>query len=175
MPELIFFTNITNYICGEKNVMWRNFSFLYRIWTIYGVLLKFMSFLFQIYVEKNLCGENLCGEKITNMRGVQCIIALYACCPLIYTWILPYLKIWHNRIPLLQIASNIMFETLASGDTNVSTRVDQVKSSALKRKKIPSKIELAPPHKLLTLLFPAYTAFLDVKGLKKYGEAREIY
>ena len=29
--ELIFVTNITNYICGEKTVMWRNFSFLYRI------------------------------------------------------------------------------------------------------------------------------------------------
>ena len=28
-----------------------------------------MSFLFQIYVEKNLCGENLCGEKMTNMRS----------------------------------------------------------------------------------------------------------
>ena len=25
--ELIFVTNITNYICGEKIVMWRNFSF----------------------------------------------------------------------------------------------------------------------------------------------------
>ena len=29
--ELIFVTNITNYICGEKTVLWRNFSFLYRI------------------------------------------------------------------------------------------------------------------------------------------------
>ena len=28
-----------------------------------------MSFLFQIYVEKNLCGEILCGEKMTNMRS----------------------------------------------------------------------------------------------------------
>ena len=25
--ELIFVTNITNYICGEKIVIWRNFSF----------------------------------------------------------------------------------------------------------------------------------------------------
>ena len=25
-PELIFVTNITNYICGEKIVMWRNFG-----------------------------------------------------------------------------------------------------------------------------------------------------
>ena len=28
---LIFVTNIKNYIRGEKTVMWRNFSFLYRI------------------------------------------------------------------------------------------------------------------------------------------------
>ena len=35
--ELIFVTNITNYISGEKTVMWRNFSLLCRIWTICGV------------------------------------------------------------------------------------------------------------------------------------------
>ena len=29
--------------------------------------MKFLPFLFQIYVEKNLCGENLCGEKKINM------------------------------------------------------------------------------------------------------------
>ena len=69
-PELIFVTDITDFIRGEKTVMWRNFSFLYRIWTIYGVLSKFMSFLFQIYVEKNLCGENLCGEKMTSKRSL---------------------------------------------------------------------------------------------------------
>ena len=28
-----------------------------------------MPFLFQIFVEKNLRGENLCGEKMTNMRS----------------------------------------------------------------------------------------------------------
>ena len=27
VPGLIIVTNITNYICGEKIVMWRNFSF----------------------------------------------------------------------------------------------------------------------------------------------------
>ena len=27
------------------------------------------AILFQIYVKKNLCGENLCGEKMTNMRS----------------------------------------------------------------------------------------------------------
>ena len=26
--ELIFVTDITDYICGEKSVMWRNFRFL---------------------------------------------------------------------------------------------------------------------------------------------------
>ena len=67
--ELIFVTNITNYVCWEKSVMWRNFRFLWRIWTIYGVLSKFMRFLFQISVEINLRGENLCGEKMTNMRS----------------------------------------------------------------------------------------------------------
>ena len=36
---------------------------------MYGVLSKFMPFLFQTCVEKNLCGENLCGEKMTNMRS----------------------------------------------------------------------------------------------------------
>ena len=44
-PELIFVTYITDYICGENSVMWRNFRFLYRIWTIVGVLSKFMPFL----------------------------------------------------------------------------------------------------------------------------------
>ena len=62
--ELRFVTNIMNYIRGGKTVMWRNFSFLYRIWTIYGALSKFITLLFQIYVEKNLC-----GEKMTNMRS----------------------------------------------------------------------------------------------------------
>ena len=51
----------------RKTAMWRNFSFLYRIWTIYGVLSKFMPFLFKIYVEKNLCGENLCEGRMTNI------------------------------------------------------------------------------------------------------------
>ena len=29
VTELIFVTNITNYICGEKSVMWRNLSTLF--------------------------------------------------------------------------------------------------------------------------------------------------
>ena len=49
--ELTFVTDITVYICGEN--------------------VKFMLFLFQIYVEKNLCGENLCGEKMTNLRSAR--------------------------------------------------------------------------------------------------------
>ena len=32
-PELIFVTNIINYICGEKIVMWRNFR---KMWEILG-------------------------------------------------------------------------------------------------------------------------------------------
>ena len=36
-----------------------------------------MLFLFQIYVEKNLCGENLCGEKMTNMRSVLVPLLVY--------------------------------------------------------------------------------------------------
>ena len=63
-------SQISQIIFGEKKtVTWRNFSCLYRISTIYGVLLKFMPFFFQIYVEKNLCEENLCGEKMTNLRS----------------------------------------------------------------------------------------------------------
>ena len=60
MPEHIFFTNITNYICGEKTVMWRNFSFLYRIWTIYG-------FFIEVYAVFVL---NLCGEKSVRRKSV---------------------------------------------------------------------------------------------------------
>ena len=29
------------------------------------------AILFQIYVKKNLCGENLCGDKMTNMRSAK--------------------------------------------------------------------------------------------------------
>ena len=57
--ELIFVTNITNYICGEKTVMWRNFSFYTEFEQFMEFLSKFTPYLFQIYVEKNLCGDNL--------------------------------------------------------------------------------------------------------------------
>ena len=45
-------------------------------------LSKFMPFLFKIYVEKNLRGENLCGEKMTHMRSEYMTI-------LAGTWVLP--------------------------------------------------------------------------------------
>ena len=75
-PEVIFVTDITNHIRGEKTVMWRNLVFLWRIWTIDGVLSKFLPFLFQIYVEKNLRGENVCGEKMTIMGSARSQSAL---------------------------------------------------------------------------------------------------
>ena len=67
-----YLSRISRIIFVEKKVaMWRNFSFLYWIWTIYGVLSKFMPFLFQIYVEKNLCGENMCEEKKWQIWGLS--------------------------------------------------------------------------------------------------------
>ena len=41
--QLIFVTNITNYICGEKIVMWRNFV---KFWEILPQFTRF-------HVEKN--------------------------------------------------------------------------------------------------------------------------
>ena len=51
--EHIFVKNITNYICGEKSVMWRNFRFMSR------TLINLWSFI-EIYAVFVL---NLCGEK----------------------------------------------------------------------------------------------------------------
>ena len=52
--ELIFVTNITNYICGEKIVMWRNFGEILgnfeNFWEILGVFAT-------IYALS--CGEKL--------------------------------------------------------------------------------------------------------------------
>ena len=61
--------NITKYICGEKTVMWRNFSFLYRIWTIYGVLSKFMPFCSKSMWRK-ICAEKICVEKKWQIWGL---------------------------------------------------------------------------------------------------------
>ena len=62
-PELIFVTDITDFIHGEKNCHVEKFRLsilnLNNLWSFIEVLAVF----FQIYVEKNLCGENLCGEK----------------------------------------------------------------------------------------------------------------
>ena len=49
-------------LCGEISAFYTEFEQFMEF------LSKFMTFLFQTYVEKNLCGENLCGEKMTNMR-----------------------------------------------------------------------------------------------------------
>ena len=38
LVELIFVTNVTNYICGEKIVTWRNFG---KFWKILGNFGKF--------------------------------------------------------------------------------------------------------------------------------------
>ena len=55
--ELIFVTNITNYNCGEKIVMWRNFGknweILEKYWAILGIFEKFGRFCHNVRVEKN--------------------------------------------------------------------------------------------------------------------------
>ena len=58
-PEPIFVTNITNYICGEKIVMWRNFGKFEKCWEFWETLRKFGKFweifpqLTRFHVEKN--------------------------------------------------------------------------------------------------------------------------
>ena len=54
-PDLIFVTDITDYIHGEKSVMNQKISNLNNLW----------SFI-EIYAVFAL---NLCGEKMTNMRS----------------------------------------------------------------------------------------------------------
>ena len=51
--ELIFVTNITNYICGEKIVMWRNFG---KIWRNFGIFWEILGDFATISVLS--CGEN---------------------------------------------------------------------------------------------------------------------
>ena len=63
--DLIFVTNITNYICGEKFVMWRNFSF--PCMTIVGKL-KISP-----HVEKlQMSSHDRCGE-IGNSPHMACV------------------------------------------------------------------------------------------------------
>ena len=59
--ELIFVTDITDYIPGKKSVMWRNFRFEFE---------QLMEFYRNLCHCLNLCGENLCGENMTSMRSV---------------------------------------------------------------------------------------------------------
>ena len=62
--ELIFVTNITNYICGEKNIMWRNFREIWEIleifWEILGNFEKFWEILGNLATSYTLSfGEKL--------------------------------------------------------------------------------------------------------------------
>ena len=49
-PELIFVTNIINYICGEKIVMWRNFG---EIWGNFEKFWEILPQFTRFHVEKN--------------------------------------------------------------------------------------------------------------------------
>ena len=53
-PELIFVTNITNYICGEKIVMWRNFG---EVFGNFGIFWEILGGFATIYALS--CGEKL--------------------------------------------------------------------------------------------------------------------
>ena len=61
-----YLSKISHIIIGEKNFHVENYSFLYRIWTIYGVFVPNLC-------GKNLCEENLCREKkmMKNMRSAN--------------------------------------------------------------------------------------------------------
>ena len=48
--ELIFVTNITNYICGQKIVMWRNFG---EIWGNFEKFWEILPQFTRFHVEKN--------------------------------------------------------------------------------------------------------------------------
>ena len=68
--DLIFVTDITDYICGEILDFCKEFE---QFMASYRNLCRFCS---KFFVDKNpcgenLCGENLCGENKTNMRFVQ--------------------------------------------------------------------------------------------------------
>ena len=55
--ELIFVTDITNYIRGEKIVMWRNFGKCWKIfgkfWRNFGKFWKILPQFTRFHVEKN--------------------------------------------------------------------------------------------------------------------------
>ena len=56
--ELIFVTNITNHICGEKIVMWRNFGRFCH---------SSRAFMWRKIEPK----KYICGEKMTNIRSAS--------------------------------------------------------------------------------------------------------
>ena len=51
--ELIFVTNITNYICGEKIVIWRYFGKFWEILRNFGNFLEILPQFTRFHVEKN--------------------------------------------------------------------------------------------------------------------------
>ena len=71
---LIFVTNITNEICGEKSVMWKNSRFLYMTNVEKSAMWRNSEFLrilsrFALFcVEKKLEQNYICGEKMTHIR-----------------------------------------------------------------------------------------------------------
>ena len=60
-PELIFVTNITNYICGEKIVMWKNLGKNWKFWENLGNFEKFWEILGDFATIYALS----CGEKLS--------------------------------------------------------------------------------------------------------------
>ena len=65
-PELIFVTNITNYICGEKNSMWGNFGKFLEISRNFGRFCHNLRAFTLRKIEPKKC---ICGEKNTNKRS----------------------------------------------------------------------------------------------------------
>ena len=84
-PDLIFVTNITKYIRGEKIAMWRNFTMydncgeIENISTCRKISVQLMGFYCNLcrFVAKSLihasgeklCPNYICGEKMTNIRS----------------------------------------------------------------------------------------------------------
>ena len=75
ITDLKFVTDITDYICGENSVMWRNFRFLFE---------QFMAFI-QIYAVFVL---NLCGEKSVWRKSLWRKNDKYEVCSIIFTIII---------------------------------------------------------------------------------------
>ena len=74
--ELLFVTNITNYICGAKIVMWRNFGKFGKFWRTIGkfwnIFINFGRFCHNLRASmwrKIEPKKFICGEKMSNMRS----------------------------------------------------------------------------------------------------------